>query len=1119
MAPINDRDRLLAGGTTTYDKDKYLGRIHGKTQFTLVNNTLNAPDINATTITGSTVTGSTATFGTVTGSTITGSTALFGTVTGSTVTGSTALFGTITGSTVTGSTALFGVITGSTVTGSTALFGTVTGSTVTGSTAIFGVITGSTVTGSTAKFTTVTGSTTTGSTAIFGTVTGSTVTGSTAIFGTVTGSTVTGSTATFTTVTGSTVTGSTALFGTITGSTITANTIQLNTGVTYYDPAVGEVIWDDANGTYTLGLKGGNIHLALGEREVQIVRNVDSADFTIGQIVNVTGSSGQRVAVKRAIANSDITSATVLGMVSEAINQNQTGFVTISGLVTGVNTNSFNEGDVLWLSATVSGSFTNVKPTAPDHGVMVGYVVKKNINGSVYVHMQNGYEISELHDVYINGKANGDILQYVSANNRWQNVASGSITVGTASYAVTASVTTGSAGGDLTGSYPSPTLAAITTSGTSGSASVVPVVTIDTKGRVMTLSSAAIAITTSSVSGLGTAAGLNYDTSTTLGTSDTKLPTQNAVKTYVDNAVTGLLDFKGSTDCSLNPTYPNYPAASKGDAYIVSVAGKIGGASGTSVDIGDVYFAIADNAGGTQAAVGSSWDILEHNLVGALLSANNLSDLTSASTARTNLGLGSAATASVGDFATAAQGTLADGALQKSSNLSDLVTVSTARTNLGLGTVAVLTSSIDGTLAGNSDLNVPTEKAVKTYADTKIAKSGDTMTGALTMSSGASLVLTGGASSGQGNIQMGAAASNTYDSNILYVDSNTRTMGSICSSTPIAAATYGSYFLLRGNTYSAIASQRGNLYIAAGNPTSPSASEGTVRISTGADVTRLLVDNSGKFAINNSSVGNGLVNIAGSYTSTSLIDSVLYATTNITAQTNGDAYGITSNPTLTKASSGTHAYFLGMYAQVPTIATPGGSTATVTNAATLFVGGGTTGATNNHALWVAGGVSRIEGKLGLGIAPGSTNAVLHIKAGTATANTAPLKFTSGTNLTTAEAGAMEYDGTFLYFSPVATRKIVTYRKNVVSVSSAQTASVDSFIAANTSGGSFTITLANPSTVGNGAEITIKKISSDANTLTISASAGSIDGTSTKTITTQYSVYRFVSDGSSNWWLG
>lgn len=71
-----------------------------------------------------------------------------------------------------------------------------------------------------------------------------------------------------------------------------------------------------------------------------------------------------------------------------------------------------------------------------------------------------------------------------------------------------------------------------------------------------------------------------------------------------------LLEYKGAQDCSANP---NYPAASKGDAYVVSVAGKIGGASGTSVDAGDVFFATADNAGGTQASVGSSWASIEHN--------------------------------------------------------------------------------------------------------------------------------------------------------------------------------------------------------------------------------------------------------------------------------------------------------------------------------------------------------------------------------------------------------------------------------------------------------------------------------------------------------------------------
>jgi hypothetical protein len=88
----------------------------------------------------------------------------------------------------------------------------------------------------------------------------------------------------------------------------------------------------------------------------------------------------------------------------------------------------------------------------------------------------------------------------------------------------------------------------------------------------------------------------------------------NFVELYA--GLVGLLDFKGSTDCSANP---NYPAASKGDFYLVSVAGKIGGASGTVVEVGDSFFALADNAGGTQAAVGTSWTALQGNTAGAAL--------------------------------------------------------------------------------------------------------------------------------------------------------------------------------------------------------------------------------------------------------------------------------------------------------------------------------------------------------------------------------------------------------------------------------------------------------------------------------------------------------------------
>lgn len=102
------------------------------------------------------------------------------------------------------------------------------------------------------------------------------------------------------------------------------------------------------------------------------------------------------------------------------------------------------------------------------------------------------------------------------------------------------------------------------------------------------------------------------DTSTSLASnSDTKIPTQKAVKAYVDGLVTGLLDYKGALDASASP---NYPAASKGDVYRISVAGKVGGASGTTVEVGDEIIANADNAGGTEASVGTSWDKIQGNI-------------------------------------------------------------------------------------------------------------------------------------------------------------------------------------------------------------------------------------------------------------------------------------------------------------------------------------------------------------------------------------------------------------------------------------------------------------------------------------------------------------------------
>jgi hypothetical protein len=164
--------------------------------------------------------------------------------------------------------------------------------------------------------------------------------------------------------------------------------------------------------------------------------------------------------------------------------------------------------------------------------------------------------------------------------------------------------------------------------------------------------------------------GLALDIDGTLAAnSDTRVASQKAVKTYADQiiAAADAMVFKGVIDCSANP---NYPAADRGWTYRVSVAGKIGGASGTNVEIGDLLTCLTDStASGNQATVGSSWTITQTNIDGAVV------------------GPASATDGHIPQF--------------------DGVTGKLLKDGLAL--------DIDGTLAANSDTRIASQKAVKTY--------------------------------------------------------------------------------------------------------------------------------------------------------------------------------------------------------------------------------------------------------------------------------------------------------------------------------------------------------------------------------------------------------------------
>jgi hypothetical protein len=100
--------------------------------------------------------------------------------------------------------------------------------------------------------------------------------------------------------------------------------------------------------------------------------------------------------------------------------------------------------------------------------------------------------------------------------------------------------------------------------------------------------------------------------------STTNAPSVASVKTYADAliAANDAMVFKGVIDASANP---NYPASNRGDTYRISVAGKIGGASGPNVEVGDLIIALTDGtAAGTHATVGANWNITQVNIDGAV---------------------------------------------------------------------------------------------------------------------------------------------------------------------------------------------------------------------------------------------------------------------------------------------------------------------------------------------------------------------------------------------------------------------------------------------------------------------------------------------------------------------
>jgi len=164
-------------------------------------------------------------------------------------------------------------------------------------------------------------------------------------------------------------------------SVATLDSLQLNGGT----GTQGTLTWNADEETIDAILNGST--LQLGQELHYHVRNNTASLIPNGTVVMATGTLGAsgRITVAPFVADGNTPVKYMIGVTTEDIGVGEDGKVSSFGKVRHVDTSTFNDGDVLYVSNSVAGGFTNVAPTGSSVKLAIAIVIHAASNGTLFV--------------------------------------------------------------------------------------------------------------------------------------------------------------------------------------------------------------------------------------------------------------------------------------------------------------------------------------------------------------------------------------------------------------------------------------------------------------------------------------------------------------------------------------------------------------------------------------------------------------------------------------------------------------------------------------------------------------------------------------------------------------